>query len=81
MKHWRIIVMICLIVLTACGQTESDASVFQYKGSLIGDNSAVTSISRMVTTMETVDNFKLQTDKEPYGIELYYKSDEPMPLM
>ncbi|GEM04055.1 hypothetical protein HMI01_10430 [Halolactibacillus miurensis] len=77
MKHWRIIVMICLIVLTACGQTESDASVFQYKGSLIGDNSAVTSISRMVTTMETVDNFKLQTDKEPYGIELYYKSDEP----
>ena len=77
MKQFRIIVMICLIALTACGQTESDTSVFQYKGSFVGDNSAVINISRMVTTLETVDHFKLQTKQEPYGIELYYENDEP----
>ncbi|GEM02670.1 protein of unknown function [Halolactibacillus halophilus] len=77
MKLFRIIVMVCLIALTACAQTESDTSVFQYKGSYVGDNSAVGNISRMVTTLETVDRFKLQTKQEPYGIELYYESDEP----
>lgn len=77
MKHLRIIVMICLIALSACARTDSDTSVFQYKGSLVGDNSAVTNISRMVTTMATVDRFKLQTKQEPYGVELYYENDEP----
>lgn len=77
MKHWGLILVMCLITLTACGQKEPESSVFQYKDSFVGDNSAVINISRMVTTMETVDSFKLQTKQEPYGIELYYENDEP----
>jgi hypothetical protein len=77
MKPFRIFALLCLITLTACAQTESDASVFQYKDSFVGDNSAVINIGRMVTTLESVDRFKLQTKEEPYGVELYYENDEP----
>lgn len=69
-----VLLVCCLIALTACSiSSEKDTSVFQYKDAYVGDNSAVINIAQRVTTLNEVDRFKLQTEEEPYGIELYYK--------
>ncbi|GEN56610.1 hypothetical protein GCM10012290_12830 [Halolactibacillus alkaliphilus] len=71
-----VLLVCCLIALTACSDSsEKDTSVFQYKDAYIGDNSAVINIAQRVTTLNEVDRFKLQTEEEPYGIELYYKEN------
>lgn len=72
MKRFSWVLIVCLGLLVACSPAEKDTSVLRYKGSSVGDNSAVVNISREVTILEDIDHIELQTKKEPYGIEISY---------
>ena len=50
-----------------------DTDIFRYKGSYIGDNSAVANIAYHLPTSKEFKQFSLQTNEEPYGMTLEYE--------
>ena len=50
--------------------------LLKYKGSYVGDNSAVGNIIAKLPANNYNEGFSLQTDKEPYGIIVNYKVNE-----
>lgn len=50
--------------------------LLKYKGSYVGDNSAVGNIIDRLPANNYNEGFSLQTDKEPYGIIVNYKANE-----
>lgn len=51
-------------------------SLYEYKDSYVGDNSAVINILSMLPFSDKGMTFELQTKKEPYGIIVNYNFDE-----
>ncbi|MEG1797715.1 MAG: DUF4825 domain-containing protein [Clostridium sp.] len=47
--------------------------LLKYKGTYVGDNSAVGGILSSLPGSKFIEEFSLKTDKEPYGIEVNYK--------
>lgn len=50
----------------------------KYKGSYVGDNSAVGNIIENLPANEYNSEFSLQTNKEPYGITINYKVNQKL---
>ncbi|MBP1934540.1 DUF4825 domain-containing protein [Ammoniphilus resinae] len=65
--------LILLFLLTGCGSNNGvDQDIFQYKGSYTGDNSAVGNIIHQLPEADFFKQVMLQTEKEPYGMEIQY---------
>ncbi len=62
-----------VLAMTSCGEKPSEVNDYlQYKGSMVGDNTAVINIVSMLIYGQYLDKIELQTDKEPYGIIVNY---------
>lgn len=62
--------LLLLLFLNGC---EVNKDIFQFKGSYVGDNSAVGNIVSQLPNSEYLKGFELKTKEEPYGIILNYK--------
>lgn len=73
---WYFVFSIALVtVLTGCGPTNDQSeSVFHYKGSMIGDNSAVINIIGELLYADNFERVSLQTKTEPYGMTITYEN-------
>ncbi|PIC80182.1 DUF4825 domain-containing protein [Sporosarcina sp. P18a] len=67
---------ILILFLNGCSSTTDQPSedVFQYKGSYIGDNSAVIHIIEQLHDAEKFEEVSLETKTEPYGMTIKYKN-------
>lgn len=75
-----------LIVLFISGCKPNNASstnedLFQFKGSYVGDNSAIGNLTFKLVNGEYLEGFELKTAKEPYGIILNYRGIEAKDLV
>lgn len=77
-----IIILVAALGLCSCSVLEpketpsSVAELLAYKDAYVGDNSAVGNIIYNLDGSPFVEQFALQTEKEPYGIEIIYGLDE-----
>jgi hypothetical protein len=61
------------VSLTGCwSNNNSNKDIFQYKGSYIGNNSAVGNIINELPGSKAFKYFSLQTKEKPYGMVLHY---------
>ena len=73
--------LLILLFINGCSlnnnvQNTTNEGIFQYKGSLIGDNSAVINIIGQLQHSEEFKEVSLQTKTEPYGMTLTYNGIE-----
>ena len=59
-----------------CSSQSNDKDLFNYRGSYVGDNSAVGNILNNLPVTVYTKDFDLQTNEEPYGIILNYDGSE-----
>lgn len=65
--------LLLLLVLNACSSNDPAGNeLFQYRGSYIGDNSAVLNIINQLPQHEAFKQCTLHTTKAPYGMVLKY---------
>lgn len=74
MKRLMMVLMLTLLALVGCKQSNPMTELLNYKGSYIGDNAAVGHIIERLPAHEYLDGFELQTSQEPYGITINYKN-------
>ena len=74
MKRLMMVLMLTLLTLVGCKQSNPMTELLNYKGSYIGDNAAVGHIIERLPAHEYLDGFELQTSQEPYGITINYKN-------
>lgn len=73
-----LIALLCLTFLIGCSPSKANeeasgiSELLKYKGSYVGDNSAVGNILAKLEGGQFVARFALQTKEEPYGIEVTY---------
>ncbi|TWT08024.1 DUF4825 domain-containing protein [Planococcus sp. CPCC 101016] len=67
-----------MLFLNACSSSSnaSDADLFQYKGSYVGDNSAIVNTIIHLNGAKQFKSLELQTKEEPYGITVEYDMSE-----
>ncbi|EQB36299.1 MULTISPECIES: DUF4825 domain-containing protein [Virgibacillus] len=73
--------LLILLFLNGCGSNSggnnnTSEDIFQYKGSVIGDNSAVTNIIGQLQHNEEFQEVSLETKAKPYGMTLKYENIE-----
>lgn len=73
--------LLILLFINGCSlnnnvQNTTNEDIFQYEGSLIGDNSAVINIIGQLQHSEEFKEVLLQTKKEPYGMTITYNEIE-----
>ena len=73
MKKLIMFSMLILLGLVGCGISTNMTELLNYKGSYVGDNSAVGNIIERLPAHEYLDSFELQTSQEPYEITINYK--------
>ncbi|MFZ0443608.1 MAG: DUF4825 domain-containing protein [Bacillus sp. (in: firmicutes)] len=66
--------LLVLPLLSGCNSNNRNINndIFQYKGSFVGDNSAIGNIANQLPEAEQLNDFELKTNEEPYGIILNY---------
>ncbi|SFP19491.1 DUF4825 domain-containing protein [Salibacterium halotolerans] len=69
--------MLMLLLLNGCGfnnggNNSSSQDIFQHKGSVIGDNSAVINIIGQLQRNQEFEELSLETKEKPYGMSLTY---------
>jgi hypothetical protein len=65
--------LLLLIILSSCGSSNnSSQDVFQYRGSYLGDNSAVGNIITQLPQNKAFKQVTLQTNKKPFGMVIEY---------
>ena len=74
MKKLLMLSMLLSFVLVGCGKPTNMTELLNYKGSFVGDNSAVGHIIELLPAHEYLDGFELQTSQEPYEVTINYKS-------
>ncbi|KOO42914.1 DUF4825 domain-containing protein [Priestia koreensis] len=63
-----------ILFVSGCSQSETEKStVFKYKDSYVGNNSAVINITKQLKHGKELKEISLQTQKKPYGVTLDYK--------
>jgi hypothetical protein len=68
-----ILLSIVLVSLTGCSSNNNPSKdIFQYKGSYIGNNSAVGNIINELPGSKEFKKFSLQTKEKPYGMVIQY---------
>lgn len=65
-----------MLIASGCSKTEATEDLFEYKGSYVGDNSAVGSIVKQLEGEKDFKEMELKTEEEPYGIVLYYDLED-----
>ena len=73
MKKLLMLSMLLSFVLVGCGKPTNMTELLNYKGSFVGDNSAVGHIIERLPAHEYLDGFELQTSQEPYEVTINYK--------
>ena len=73
MKKLLMLSMLLSFVLVGCGKPTNMTELLNYKGSFVGDNSAVGHIIELLPAHEYLDGFELQTSQEPYEVTINYK--------
>ena len=75
--------ILLLSFLAGCNSTNNkEGDIFQYNGTLVGDNSAVGGIiTQLPFGDEYYKQFELQTKEEPYGITIKYNKEEKNPVL
>ncbi|MDQ0298080.1 hypothetical protein J2S78_000488 [Salibacterium salarium] len=68
--------LLILFFLNGCNTNNANVDKFEFKGSYIGDNSAVESIVKQLPNGEHFKGFELKTKEEPYGMILNYEGIE-----
>ena len=68
--------LVAALTLSGCNNQNNDRDLFNYKGSYIGDASAVGDILNRLPVTGYSKDFELQTDEAPYGITLNYNGLE-----
>ena len=86
LKVLLVIILIGLFGIIGCSKVSEDQNeitlgekvekLLKYKGSYIGDNSAVGNISNYLLASENLQGFELKTGEKPYAITLNYKNFE-----
>ncbi|WP_238532182.1 DUF4825 domain-containing protein [Planococcus antarcticus] len=77
LKFMSFLLVVTLIV-SGCN-TKKEEDIFKFKGSYVGDNSAVINIVSQLKGAEYSKDLELKTNEEPYGIILNYDwSDSEM---
>lgn len=81
-----VIILIGVFSIIGCSQDNKEQNeitlgekvekLLKYKGSNIGDNSAVGNISNYLLASDNIQGFELKTGEEPYEITLKYKGFE-----
>ncbi|MFD2045522.1 DUF4825 domain-containing protein [Ornithinibacillus salinisoli] len=61
-----------LLFMNGCNSTKGTEDIFQYKGSFVGDNSAIANIVHQLPGGEHIEEIELNTSVEPFGIVLTY---------
>ena len=70
---YSVFLLVGLIVLNACSLANTmDNELFKYRGSYIGDNSAVLNIIKQLPQNKAFKKLTLATKEEPYGMEVEY---------
>ncbi|PID21802.1 DUF4825 domain-containing protein [Sporosarcina sp. P3] len=66
---------ILVLILSGCSSTteQPNEDLFEYKGSFIGDNSAVIHIIEQLRYAEQFEEVSLETKTEPYGMTIQYE--------
>ncbi|WP_313238375.1 DUF4825 domain-containing protein [Sporosarcina ureae] len=66
---------ILVLFLSGCSSTteQPNEGIFEYKGSFIGDNSAVVHIIEQLRYAEQFEKVSLETQTEPYGMTIQYE--------
>ncbi|ARF17841.1 DUF4825 domain-containing protein [Sporosarcina ureae] len=66
---------ILVLILSGCSSTteQPNEDLFEYKGSFIGDNSAVIHIIEQLRNAEQFEEVSLETKTEPYGMTIQYE--------
>ncbi|MFD2704096.1 DUF4825 domain-containing protein [Salibacterium lacus] len=69
--------MLMLLLLNGCGlnnggNNSSSHDIFQHKGSVIGDNSAVINIIGQLQRNQEFEELSLETKEKPYGMSIKY---------
>ena len=84
-NKFKILVPVIIIILLSliglgCGSSNKTSNqiddLLKYKGSYVGDNSAVGNIIAMLPANVYNAGFSLQTNKEPYEITINYKANK-----
>ncbi|WP_058307691.1 DUF4825 domain-containing protein [Gracilibacillus massiliensis] len=65
--------LLILLFVNGCNSNSANEDVFEFKGSYIGDNSAVGSIVKQLPYGGNFKGFELKTNEEPYGMILDYE--------
>lgn len=73
MKKLLMFSMLLSFILVGCGKPTNMTKLLNYKGSYVGDNSAVGHIIERLPAHEYLDSFELQTNQEPYEVTINYK--------
>lgn len=68
--------LLILLFLIGYNSTDANKDLFEFKGTFIGDNSAIGSIVNQLPSSEYLNAFELKTKEEPYGVILNYKGKE-----
>lgn len=67
--------MITLMLLLGCANGNDETNILAFQNSYVGDNTAVSIVSRHANELDTIEGFKLETNEEPYGINIYYQNE------
>lgn len=59
--------LLILLLLNGCNSNNDNKDIFEFKGSYIGDNSALGNIVRQLPNSEHFKGSELKTKEEPYG--------------
>ncbi|ARD46981.1 DUF4825 domain-containing protein [Sporosarcina sp. P37] len=68
--------LLAILFISGCNTRSADEDVFIFKGSYVGDNSAVGNIVNHLRFAGHFKEFELKTKEEPYGIVLNYDEAE-----
>jgi hypothetical protein len=68
--------LLILLFLNGCNSNNANEDLFQFKGSYVGDNNAVSHIVSLLPSGENLEGFELKTKEEPYGIIINYNGIE-----
>ncbi|MGI8384059.1 DUF4825 domain-containing protein [Robertmurraya sp. P23] len=73
MIKYFIFSLLIVLFLSGCNSNKTNNDIFNFKGSYVGDNSAVGNIVNQLQGGEHLRGFELKTNEEPYGVILKYQ--------
>ncbi|WP_215142131.1 DUF4825 domain-containing protein [Exiguobacterium qingdaonense] len=65
--------LLLVLVISLAGCTNPEPNAFEYKGSKVGDHTAVIAIASSLPLRKCYRSVELQTKKRPYGLTVRYE--------